>query len=96
MQKPTARKIALIVVDTQRKDMLGCYGNAGLITPNLDRLRPRQEKTMYEGDGIEDDFTYAHRCSDRAVDFLASRGLQPVFSRQHGLTSKPCHPLSHR
>lgn len=32
------RKIIVIMTDTQRWDMLGCYGNKGMITPNLDRL----------------------------------------------------------
>lgn len=31
-------KIVLIMTDTQRADMLGCYGNADLKSPNLDRL----------------------------------------------------------
>jgi uncharacterized sulfatase len=34
----TTRKIILIMTDTQRTDMLGCYGNKGMLTPNLDRL----------------------------------------------------------
>lgn len=32
------RQIILIMTDTQRKDMLGCYGNAEIKTPNLDKL----------------------------------------------------------
>jgi len=32
------RKVILVMVDTQRADMLGCYGNPGMKTPNLDRL----------------------------------------------------------
>ena len=32
------RKVVLVMVDTQRTDMLGCYGNAGMKTPSLDRL----------------------------------------------------------
>ncbi|MBA4386344.1 MAG: sulfatase [Verrucomicrobia bacterium] len=32
------RKIVFIMTDTQRTDMLGCYGNAGMKTPCLDRL----------------------------------------------------------
>ncbi|NLF39633.1 sulfatase-like hydrolase/transferase [bacterium] len=35
---PQTRKIVVIMTDTQRTDMLGCYGNAGMITPQLDRL----------------------------------------------------------
>lgn len=32
------RKIVLIMTDTQRADMLGCYGNTDMKTPNLDML----------------------------------------------------------
>ena len=32
------RRVILIMTDTQRTDMLGCYGNTDLKTPNLDRL----------------------------------------------------------
>ena len=32
------KQIILIMTDTTRTDMLGCYGNPKLITPNLDRL----------------------------------------------------------
>ncbi len=32
------KRVILIMTDTTRKDMLGCYGNAEMITPNLDKL----------------------------------------------------------
>ncbi len=32
------RKVVFIMVDTQRKDMLGCYGNPNMKTPSLDKL----------------------------------------------------------
>lgn len=32
------RQVVLIMTDTQRKDMLGCYGTEGLHTPNIDSL----------------------------------------------------------
>jgi len=32
------RRVVFIMTDTQRKDMLGCYGNPDMKTPNLDRL----------------------------------------------------------
>ncbi len=35
------RKIVLIMADTQRCDMLGCYGNTDMKTPNIDRLASR-------------------------------------------------------
>lgn len=33
-----SKKVILIMTDTQRIDMLGCYGNPDMDTPNLDRL----------------------------------------------------------
>lgn len=33
-----ARKIVIIMTDTQRKDMVSCYGNPDMKTPHLDRL----------------------------------------------------------
>ncbi len=32
------RQVILLMTDTQRKDMLGCYADTGLQTPNLNRL----------------------------------------------------------
>ena len=32
------KRVVLIMTDTTRKDMLGCYGNKEMITPNLDKL----------------------------------------------------------
>ena len=31
-------QVVLMMTDTQRWDMLGCYGNPDMKTPNLDRL----------------------------------------------------------
>lgn len=33
-----SRKVILLMTDTTRADMLGCYGNPDMYTPNLDRL----------------------------------------------------------
>lgn len=46
------RQIVLIMTDTQRKDMVSCYGNRKMHTPNLDRLAK---------DGIR--FERAYTCS---------------------------------
>ncbi|MEG0845893.1 MAG: sulfatase-like hydrolase/transferase [Niameybacter sp.] len=32
------RKVILMMTDTQRKDMVGCYGNPRMVTPNIDAL----------------------------------------------------------
>lgn len=32
------KQFILIMADTVRKDMLGCYGNAEMHTPNIDKL----------------------------------------------------------
>ncbi|MCT4598686.1 MAG: sulfatase-like hydrolase/transferase [Vallitalea sp.] len=33
-----SKKVILIMTDTQRTDMLGCYGNSDMNTPNIDKL----------------------------------------------------------
>ena len=40
------KQIILLMTDTTRKDMVGCYGNKKMITPNLDTLA--QEGIRYE------------------------------------------------
>lgn len=45
------RQIVLIMTDTQRRDMLGCYGNSDMKTPNINRLA---------SEGIR--FTNAYTC----------------------------------
>lgn len=37
--------VLFIITDQQRADMLGCYGNKVIKTPNLDRLPKRQGAT---------------------------------------------------
>jgi uncharacterized sulfatase len=43
-----------------------------------DRVRSRSHKTSQDPD-ITADFTYAHRCSDRAIDFLQDHGNEDFF-----------------
>ena len=50
------KQVILFMTDTTRKDMLGCYGDSRMITPNLDRLA--QEGIRYEN---------AYSCSQSAV-----------------------------
>ena len=38
MKEVKARQVVFIMTDTQRKDMLGCYGNLDMHTPHLDKL----------------------------------------------------------
>ncbi len=38
MDAKKPRRVVLIMTDTQRKDMVGCYGNPGMRTPQLDHL----------------------------------------------------------
>ncbi|MFA9397607.1 MAG: sulfatase-like hydrolase/transferase [Clostridiaceae bacterium] len=40
------KRVVLIMTDTTRKDMLGCYGNKKMITPNIDKLA--KEGIKYE------------------------------------------------
>lgn len=35
---PQTKQVVLLMTDTQRRDMLGCYGNRAMRTPNLDSL----------------------------------------------------------
>ncbi|HMP75715.1 MAG TPA: sulfatase-like hydrolase/transferase [Kiritimatiellia bacterium] len=58
------------------------------LTPEQ-RVASRQEKTMYEGEGIPADFTFGHRVASRAVDFLSRHGEEPFllvvsFDEPHG------------
>ncbi|MBI3973370.1 MAG: sulfatase-like hydrolase/transferase [Chloroflexi bacterium] len=51
------------------------------LTPEQ-RLRSRTELATREGVhkyGVAEDDTYAHRCSDRAIDFLAGHGDEPFL-----------------
>ena len=43
-----------------------------------DRVRSRKPSTM-EGEGISADFTFAHRCSNRGIDFLQKHGQEDFF-----------------
>jgi uncharacterized sulfatase len=40
------RQVVFIMTDTTRKDMLGCYGDSRMQTPNLDKLA--REGLRYE------------------------------------------------
>lgn len=35
-----------------------------------ERVKSRIPSTIYEGEGYKEDFTFAHRCSNRAIEFL--------------------------
>ena len=50
------KQLIFLMTDTTRKDMVGCYGNPKMKTPNLDRLA--EEGIRYEN---------AYTCS-RSVD----------------------------
>lgn len=38
MRRNIPKQVVLIMTDTTRKDMVGCYGNKAMKTPNMDRL----------------------------------------------------------
>ena len=40
------KQVIFLMTDTTRKDMVGCYGNLKMKTPNLDRLA--EEGIRYE------------------------------------------------
>ena len=70
---PTARHLVLVTIDTLRADRLGCYGNRGLPTPNLDRLAA--EGTMAPDAVVDVPLT-------RPSHFSLLSGLLPT---QHGI-----------
>lgn len=43
-----------------------------------ERVKSRKSETAYE-EGMTEDFTYAHRCSDRAIDFLNKHKDEEFF-----------------
>ena len=44
--RPESPSILLITLDTTRRDHLGCYGQEGGITPNLDALASRSVSSI--------------------------------------------------
>ncbi len=70
---PTARHLVLVTIDTLRADRLGCYGNRGLPTPNMDRL-------AIDGTMVPD--AMAHVPLTRPSHFSLFTGLLPS---QHGI-----------
>ena len=38
MEKRKKKQLIFLMTDTTRKDMLGCYGDRRMRTPNLDKL----------------------------------------------------------
>ncbi len=74
MDKPN---ILWICTDQQRWDTLGCYGNAYVETPNLDRLARR---------GIVFDHCYSQSpvCTPSRASFLTGRYPRTNRCRQNG------------
>ena len=46
MEKRKKKQLIFLMTDTTRKDMLGCYGDRRMRTPNLDKLA--EEGIRYE------------------------------------------------
>ena len=66
------KQFILIMADTVRKDMLGCYGNPNMHTPNIDRLCAQ---------GIRYDNAYSFiwtSCRTR-TSYVAARARQPFL-----------------
>lgn len=57
------KQIVFLMTDTTRKDMVGCYGNPKMKTPNLDRLAE-------EGIRYENAYTCQPVCGRQEVQFL--------------------------
>lgn len=45
--KALPKQTIFIMTDTQRTDMLGCYGNPSMQTPNLDRLAAQGMRWLF-------------------------------------------------
>ena len=72
--------VILIVTDTFRRDHLPCYGNAEVITPNLDRFA---EQALIFEDCYAASFPYgsgARRLDDRAL-YLCLSALGTLATR---------------
>ena len=48
------KQIVVLMTDTTRKDMVGCYGNEKMKTPNLDRLAQDGICLLYTSDVADD------------------------------------------
>ncbi|HBL83623.1 MAG: sulfatase [Clostridiales bacterium GWF2_38_85] len=44
-----------------------------------ERFRSRLAKTMYENGGISEEYTYGHRCSDKAINFIKKFNDESYF-----------------
>lgn len=44
-----------------------------------DRMRSRDAGTIWEGDGYEAEFTFAHKCSNRAIEFIKEHQDKDFF-----------------
>lgn len=44
-----------------------------------ERKKSRKPQTILEGNGVEEGFTFGHRCSDRAISFLKEHGEEDFF-----------------
>src|SRR6478736_2111922 len=69
--------ILWICTDQQRFDTLGCYGNAHVRTPNVDRLAS-------EGLLLENAFCQSPICSPSRGSFLTGRYPRTTRLRQNG------------
>lgn len=73
------KRVIMIVIDTMRSDVLSCYGNPKLITPNIDILRE---------DGVL--FSRAFSASPWTLPATSSimTGLSPIVHRAIAINSK--------
>lgn len=65
------KQIVVLMTDTTRKDMVGCYGNEKMKTPNLDRL-------AQEGIRYENAYTCQPVCGPAEVQFLLEHFHTPM------------------
>ncbi len=81
--------ILWICTDQQRTDTLGCYGNAHVTTPNIDRLASN-------GALFENCFVQSPICSPSRASFLTGRYPRTTRMRQNGQILPPDEKLISR
>jgi len=84
MKQRQRPNIALIVLDTLRRDRLSCYGNENDLTPNLDRFA--QQSTVYERAVANSPWTLPSHAAMFTGKYPSRHGatqLTPFLEKEH-------------
>ena len=77
-----ARRVIMILIDTQRADWLGCYGRAGNPSPHLDRLA--QQGVRFERAFSQSYWTRPSMPSIMTGCYVSGTGIQRIDQRLPG------------